>query len=60
MTEPPSRVRLCAVAAPKREELIRFRVWSTETTHFDVQTAARALMDRYGPETGAWRWEVAE
>jgi len=48
------------MAAPKREELIRFRVWSTETTHFDVQTTARALMDRYGPETGAWRWEVAE
>jgi len=56
--EQRSKIRICGMAHPKKEELVTFRVTAQDGTTITVGTTAAGLMDRYGPATGAVRWEL--
>lgn len=60
MTEPVSKVRLCAMASPRADDLIVFRLCNTDQPSITVQTTTDNLMRRYPPSAGWWRWEIAE
>lgn len=55
-----SKVRICAMASIRPDELVRFRLWNSDQPSITVQTTAEALMQRYPPGDGWWRWEIAE